>query len=363
MKFERVISADSHVVEPTDLWWNAIGAKYGERTPRIVNEHLGKKGRFFYTGAQYLKIDETEAEMADMGELVDAGKDPAKRVRFQHEAKVEAEVLNPTLMMLAMQGRDREVVRAAAQTYNDWLAEFVSYSPKTLIGIGAVPMEDVDWGLAEMERVSKKGLKGAMINVVPPEGSKPYRDKYYDPFWAAAEDAGISITLHSITGRVPDPLHFHTREDMERAPSTWVDLFLELTTTLADDFIFGRILDRFPKLKLICAEWEISWVPMFMFRMDQVQGAAAHRMPMEKLDMLASDYIKKRMWHGMIDDPFGRDAVNHIGADGVMWGSDFPHIRSIGLDAHASLERILDGLSSEDQEKLVGGNVAKVHGL
>ena len=69
------------------------------------------------------------------------------------------------------------------------------------------------------------------------------------------------------------------------------------------------------------------------------------------------------MWHGMIDDPFGREAVRHIGADGVMWGSDFPHIRSIGLDAHASLERILDGLTIEEQEKLIGGNVAKVHGL
>ena len=96
---------------PTDLWWNAIGSKFGERTPRIVNEYLGKQGRFFYTGAQYLKIDETEAEMSDMGELEDAGKDPAVRVRFQEEAKVEAEVLNPTLMMLAMQGRDREVVK------------------------------------------------------------------------------------------------------------------------------------------------------------------------------------------------------------------------------------------------------------
>ena len=47
MKFNRVISADSHVVEPTDLWWNTIGSKYGERTPRIVNEYLGKQGRFF----------------------------------------------------------------------------------------------------------------------------------------------------------------------------------------------------------------------------------------------------------------------------------------------------------------------------
>lgn len=363
LEFNRVISADSHVLEPTDLWWDAIGPKFGERTPRIVDEYLGKKGRFFYTGAQYLKIDLTEAELADMGDLADAGKDPAKRVQFQQEAKVEAEVLNPTIMMLAMQSKDREVVRAASKVYNDWLAEFVSYSPGTLIGVGAVPMEDVQWGVEELGRIAKKGLRGAMINVIPPEGSKPYRDEMYDPFWAAAQDAGISITLHSITGRVPDPLHFHTPEDMGRAASTWIDLFMELTGVLADDFIFGRILDRFPGLKVICAEWEISWIPAYMFRLDQIQVALAHRIKLDKLDMKASDYITKRMWHGMIDDPLGRDAIKHIGADAVMWGSDFPHIRSIGLDAHETLGRILDGLTQEEGEKLVGGNVAQVHGL
>ncbi|MCH9037484.1 MAG: amidohydrolase [Chloroflexi bacterium] len=361
--FDRVISADSHVLEPTDLWWKAIGPRFGERTPRIIDEHLGRRGRFFYTGAQVLKIDQTEAEMEKMGDLVDAGRDPSKRVQFQKEAGVEAEVLNPTLMMLTMQGTDREVVRAAAQAYNDWLAEFSSHSPETLLGIGAVPMDDVAWGLKELDRVVKKGLRGAMINVVPPEGCPPYRDRVYDPFWAAAQEMEMPITLHSITGRVPDPLHFHTREEIGRAASTWLDLFTELAGVLADDFIFGQILDRFPRLKLICAEWEISWIPAYMFRLDQIQGALAHRIPLPKLEMTASDYVRKRMWHGMIDDPLGRDAVQHIGADGVMWGSDFPHIRSIGLEAHETLSEILDGLTAEEQEKIVGGNVAAVHGL
>ena len=362
-KFERVISADSHVLEPTDLWWERIGPKLGDRTPRIIDEYLGRKGRFFYTGAQVLKIEDTEAEMEGMGDLVDAGRDPAKRVKFQKEAGIEAEVLNPTLMMLTMQGRDREAVRASARAYNDWLSEFTSYSPNTLIGIGAVPIDDVAWGLEELSRISKMDLQGAMINIEPPEGCLPYRNHAYDPFWAAAQEMGVPITLHSITGRIPDPLHFHTSEEMEKAASTWIDLFMELTGVLADNFIFGQILDRFPNLKIICAEWEISWIPAFMFRLDQLQSALAHRIPLAKLEMTASDYVKKRMWHGMIDDPYGRDAVRHIGADGIMWGSDFPHIRSIGLEAHETLARILDGLSVEEQRKIVGGNVAKVHGL
>ena len=363
LKFKRVISADSHVLEPTDLWSKALGPELGDRAPGIINEYNGRKGRFFNTGAQVLKIDETEAELEGMGDLVDAGREPEKRVKFQREAGVEAEVLNPTLMMLMMQSEDREVVRAAARVYNDWLAEFSSHSPDSLVGIGVVPIDDVAWGVEELKRISKRGLRGAMINVVPPKGCPPYRNQIYDPFWATAQEMGVPITLHSITGRVPDPLHFHTPEEMERAAGTWMDLFMELAEVLSNDFIFGRILDRYPRLKIICAEWEISWIPAFMFRLDQVQGALAHRIPLAKLDLKASDYVKNRMWHGMIDDPYGRDAVRHIGADGVMWGSDFPHIRSTGLEAHETLTRILEGLTAEEQEKIVEGNVAKVHGL
>ena len=43
--FANVISADSHVMEPPDMWEKALGAKFGDRTPRIIDEYKGKKGR------------------------------------------------------------------------------------------------------------------------------------------------------------------------------------------------------------------------------------------------------------------------------------------------------------------------------
>ena len=50
--FKRLISADSHVMEPLDLWWKALGQKFGERTPRYLNAYQGQPGNFFYTGYQ-----------------------------------------------------------------------------------------------------------------------------------------------------------------------------------------------------------------------------------------------------------------------------------------------------------------------
>src|SRR5262249_42301868 len=48
--FQRIISADSHVMEPLDLWWNALGQTFGDRTPRVLDEYQGQKGTFFYSG-------------------------------------------------------------------------------------------------------------------------------------------------------------------------------------------------------------------------------------------------------------------------------------------------------------------------
>ena len=56
MGYERVISGDSHVREPVDLWWRTVGNRFGERTPRFVDEYKGKKGNYFFTGRYYSKV-------------------------------------------------------------------------------------------------------------------------------------------------------------------------------------------------------------------------------------------------------------------------------------------------------------------
>ena len=124
LNFEKVISADSHVMEPQDLWSNALEDRYGEHTPRLIDEHLGKKGLFFYTGRQVLKVGQTDYEAQKVG-LQEAGYVPEVRVKFQEQAGVAAEVLNATFMLLIMQGRYHNVVRACAQVFNDWLARYL----------------------------------------------------------------------------------------------------------------------------------------------------------------------------------------------------------------------------------------------
>jgi hypothetical protein len=117
--FQKIISADSHYTEPNDLWWNAMGQKYGDRTPRVIEEYLGREGKFFYLGNQGRPVSPIrERDPGTEAALVDAvakgmeavGYDPEVRVRFQEEAAIEAEVMNPTSMLGIMRNPDAEVV-------------------------------------------------------------------------------------------------------------------------------------------------------------------------------------------------------------------------------------------------------------
>ena len=374
--YQKLISADSHVMEPPDLWWNALGPKFGERTPRPLDEYRGEKGSFFYSGylgspVQRIRVplsSETEAaayEAQEMG-MGAVGYDPEVRVRFQLEAGIDAEVMNPTTMLGLMRNPDGPVLQACSEVYNDWMAEFVSYGPQRLIGISVIPMLDVDWAVDELARTLNRGLKGPMINCHAPEGCPPYRDPVYDKFWAAAEEAGVPITMHIITGRVMDALILarlgQTPEETSANPGLWIDLFIEAQTVLANDFIYGGILDRFPNLKLLCSEFEVSWIPGFMSRLDQLDDVAP-RLNLPKLKMRASEYMKTRVFHGFIDDSAAELAIQYVGVDRILWGSDFPHIRSMGLDAKSTLYQQLQTFSEEDQAKLVGENAAKVFDL
>ena len=374
--FPALISADSHVFEPTDLWWKALGTKFGDRTPRVIEEYQGEKGTFFYNGYQGCPVSRIRQQLSrdTEGAAMDAsdkgfeacGYDPAVRVRFQEEAAIDAEFMNPTSMLAMFRNPDVEVLQGCSQVYNDWIAEFVAYDPKRLIGMSVIPLHEVDWAVQELERTLKKNLVSPMINCRAPQGCPPYRDPVYDRFWAAAEEAGAPVTLHLLTGWVLDALILartgQSEEEVGDNPGLWIDLVNEIQTTVANDFIFGGILDRFPKLKVLCSEFEISWIPGFLSRLDQIEDIAS-RLNLPKLQRPARDYMTDRIWHGFIDDTAADFAIPAVGASQILWGSDFPHIRSIGLEAQSTLHDQLQYLSQEDQNRVVASNAAALFQL
>ena len=120
------------------------------------------------------------------------------------------------------------------------------YDPRLFVGIGVIPIHDVNWAVEESNRILGRGIKGPMVDCQALEGCPPYRDPIYDRFRARDEEAGVYLTLHILTGRVIDALSLaqmgQFQEETSADPRLWVDLFIEIQTIPANDFICGGTL-------------------------------------------------------------------------------------------------------------------------
>jgi uncharacterized protein len=371
MEFDYVVSADSHLVEPYDLWSNALGAKWGDAVPQLVQAPDGMAGKMWFTGrkGEYFWIGDT---MLEGGEGVDselrdlqrrAGYDPEARLKCLAMDRIDAEVLTATWMLYGMRIDNPDLRRACARVYNDWAIEFAHGHTDTFVNLAMLPVDDLSWALKELERVAAAGARGIVIFVDPPEGSLPYRDPHYDPLWKAAAENRLVVMLHIITGRVRDPFTF-MGGDLSETPRAQIEVLHEVQPVLAADFIFGGILDRFPTLKVVTGEYEVGWVPYFSWRCQQFQDDFGPLWNTGQLPHRATEYITDRIWYGVIDDPEIRTVMAQF--DGnlkIVWGSDFPHPRNTFPNTHAVLSQILRDLPAEQQRGIVGLNAAELFGL
>jgi predicted TIM-barrel fold metal-dependent hydrolase len=355
----ELISADSHVIEPPNIWVNALGDKFGDLTPRLINEYKGEKGNFFFSQRQTYKYD--TIYHGEEGRRA-SGHDPDVRLRFQNDGGITAEIIYPTLTGVVSRGDNRAAAHAFVRVYNDWISEFCSADPQRLWGVGVINIDNPEIARAEVEHCHARGLRAIKLPSAQFPGCPPLRDKQFDPVWATCQDLGMPVTLHIGTGNIRDPFHFLEPGREGDVPAILLSIFSEVQALLANEFIFGGILDRFPRLGVLLSEWEISWIPQFMYRLDQVQADFSNRLSLPTLDMKASEYLTQRMLHGVIDDRWAAEVVRMLGVDCIAWGSDYPHTRSIGIEADSHLQSMFAGFSEKDKLLIRAGNIRRFFG-
>ncbi|MDH4148805.1 MAG: amidohydrolase family protein, partial [Acidimicrobiia bacterium] len=205
------ISADSHVVEPPELF-TPLAKRFGDRAPRVVETpefgaqldlgdgRLGLPiGGFFQAGFDFSKPDSVAAMREGYGLARPGCYDIAARLADQDADGVDAEVVYPSVLFNVYQIEDVDIVKAAFSAYNDWTAEYCATAPTRLFGLACIQLRDIDAAIAEMERAKAAGHVGVCIPATaPPE--HPYGDPYYDRFWDAAQALRMPLTMHIFTG-------------------------------------------------------------------------------------------------------------------------------------------------------------------
>ena len=369
MSKELVISSDSHVFEPPDLWTKRIDERFRDRAPRmervdnvdLLNVDDGQVtvgiGLISNAGARF-EAPETISAHGLFEDVHTGGYDPDQHLRDMKTDGVSGEILYPSQGLFYFKIADSELMSAVFGVYNDWLAEFCQTNPDRLKGIAMINLDDVQEGIEELTRTAKKGLSGAMIAEYPLEDRR-YDNPEYEPFWAAAQDLNMPLSLHTATrreGRSRASGSTTVRDASERANKVF------FPATSMCDMIFSGVFERYPGLKVAIVEFELSWAPHLLTTMDYAyverQEEASYRF---KGDVRPSDFFHRNIYLSFQEDDIGINLRDVIGVDSLMWGSDYPHSESTFPRSREVLDRILEKVPQDERDKIVGGNVARLY--
>jgi predicted TIM-barrel fold metal-dependent hydrolase len=369
MAKEIVISSDSHVFEPPDLWAKRIDLRFRDRAPHI--RRVGDKDDLMVEGDQRLAgiglilgagtRFEAPEKISHEGRLEDVhigAFEPDEHIKDMRIDGVSGEVLYPSLGLFLFKVADSELLSAIFRAYNDWLTEFCSSYPSQLKGIAMINLDDVQDGIRELERTAALGMVGAMISEYPAE-SRRYDSPEYEPFWAASQDLEMPLSLHTATRR--DGRSRGAGATSVRVASERANKVFWRATSLCD-MIFAGVFERYPRLKVAVVEFELTWAAHLLGTMDYTyverQEEASYRF---KGNLLPSDFFHNNVYLGFQEDPVGIGLRNVIGVDSLMWGSDYPHAESTFPRSLEILDKILEGVPKEERAKIVGGNAARLY--
>jgi predicted TIM-barrel fold metal-dependent hydrolase len=370
----KLVSADSHISEPPDLWTSRIDRRFADRAPHIVSlddsdyfvvdgeRPVAPGDRGVGLGLLATKRKYEEPEGFDFGfkgrwrDVPESSYDPVLRVKELDREGIEAELIYPTFGLNMFSIADREYRYACFRAYNDWLADHCAAAPKRLFGIAMIPTDSIERDIAELERCAKAGLKGAMVTISQETGAS-YSEEKFEPLWAAATDLEMPVSLHVAASETP----FHVTGNM------WADFSCVFTPTMYTivSMIFSGLFDRYRKLKVLSVENDASWALAVLERMDD---RWTHDRHWAWGDSLTSGRKPSEIFHDHVACTFMRDRTailnrEIIGKGNLMWGSDFPHFDGAWPNGAATLERQFAGIPLEDQIRIGRSNAIDFYKL
>jgi predicted TIM-barrel fold metal-dependent hydrolase len=308
--------------------------------------------------------------------------DPAARLEILDSDRVDAEVLfpNPPVQNATFFQGDAELELACVQAYNDAINEWQRTSDR-YIPLALLPyLSGVGSAVAEVERVARNGMRGVLMIAEPSNAVKPvgdtifriassnpalgnlhhFNDPYWDPLWAACQDAGISIHWHTSAGiqlRVPLWRGYNRGQMLAaHAPATFAVLAQFLPY-----LIFSGILDRYPRLNWVCAETGLGWLGYVLEACDH-EWERRHLWT-EGVLSRPSDLFTKQLYVAVWFEGHGIASRYQLGVDKIMWETDFPHNTSTYPDSWNAVERVLEGVSREERQLILWKNAAKLYGV
>jgi len=369
MTTERIISADSHVNPPRDLWTRDVPAALKDRAPRVESTPQGDfwivdsevRGGIGLDASAGRKPEEFRPSGLSYKDMRPGSYDPKARLEDMDLDGVHAEVLyfGGPLMPYP---KDAALRRYIIQRYNDWMVELSRAAPERLIGLAHVALADLDEACAELERIAKLGLRGFHVDPFPDaRGGKPFWDPAYEKFWGLIAETGLPVSFHIAIPRNQN-LAATFANPTPGVKETFIAINPISICEVVSTLVFTGILARHPKLRFVLVECGIGWIPYFLERMDQT--FAKHRFWTKSvLTEKPSFYWYRQGAATFIQDLTGVAERHRAGVENILWSTDYPHSDSTWPKSREALAEHFKDVPDDERALIAGGNAARLHHL
>jgi uncharacterized protein len=382
----KVIDADCHIVEPYDLWTSRLGSKWGDLVPHVIHDEERHEDTWTAAVEKELYASALGPAMAGfhkfpparprtLDEVHPSTVDVHERLKLMDDYGIWAQVLYPNVGGFGggsyMQLPHEELQVDCVTAYNDWLIDFASADPARFVPVCALPFWNIDAAVAELERAQTIGHRGFIFSNTPHKFGQPrLSDPHWNKLWETAERLKMPVNFHIGGGGVGDFEPGYPGLSAEINFAIASSAFYMTNANAIVEIICSGICERYPELEFVSVESGVGWVPFIMESMDW-QWASANLPAIQKNWLMPSEYFK-RQWYACFW--FERDtvapAVAKIGADRILYETDFPHSTSmspgrasVAIKPRDYISQVLADFSDEDAAKILHDNAARLYGL
>jgi predicted TIM-barrel fold metal-dependent hydrolase len=373
-----VIDADGHVLEPRDVWQRYLEPELRDRAIRIERDaegvevllvdgqpHLALRGRLGALGG----IGMDSADLMTVGQrsyedgCPPGGYDPAARLRVMDDEQIDSALLYPTIG-ISWEGlvRDAKIATAYARAYNRWIVDFCSHDRRRLVPIAHICLLDPPGAVEEVRRARRDGCAGVYLSPDPPaRGGRQFDDDELIPFWETVQDLDMPIAFHVVARQGGLLLPWLGGKTDHVGQTVFSFTFLALDVMAAFTSMLTRgIFERYPRLRCAVLEAGSNWITAWLDRMDHKFEIMRSFSPMK---LLPSEYFKRQcVISAEPDESITAQIIEHLGAEYVIWASDYPHLDA-SFNVVGQLRQRIARLPADAQRKVLGENAQRFYKL
>ena len=385
----QLISADSHVVEPPDLWEKWLPKEFSPQAPKLVKDAEGGDAwqyrpgtppvplglvttypgrtyeQFKWTGARYDKVNQ--------GAFIGAHAD--QRAETSTASTPKCCIPSQRTMRHFMLDDDNEFHKQGIQAYNNWMAkEFMAADSEAAHrpGADAEPRCRGD----DRRDATRQGRWACVASSCRAGRAAARRCQVEDnAFWAEAEKLDLPVSIHlgvaskqAVAGQAGDE-HRHDggwRHAQHRASKTVVGYScagLDNMPVIIAETILSRLVRHVPApaasspSRPAPAGCRTSWS-----RWTTATSAIAAGRKVE-LEMLPSAYFRRNWLVTFVQDFYGVRNRHAVGIGNMMWSTDYPHHICDWPYSRKLANEMFAGVPENERNQICAGNAAALYRL